>query len=123
MKRPGLTLLETLAAAAMLTLITIAAVPLMRDIANLLLTLDRSGGSNNQYLFSYHCYALGQAISVLSPHEIANLHPGLHTIDPLGATQMLISRTQSESWYLCTWQGASVLLFNPDFKSSPETLQ
>ncbi len=106
MKRRGLTLLEVLASAALLTLVTSVSIPLIRDAARL--------SSTELATVVQGTAQLRDALAALPDSERDALGVGSYTLETLGTEPIVITASSGSDdgdWLICTWHHARILLW------------
>lgn len=109
----GLTLVEVLASAALLAVMTGACIPLMRDASRLSASTSEPVVEDTA--------KLGNALASLSDEEQASLSErvlALETLDDEPVTLVLLSGSENGAWLRCSWRSASVLVWQPALEST-----
>ena len=123
MNRRGLTLLEVLAAAALLAVMAGACVPLLSDAARLA-SLDGTSSQMASQQFTglqlgsvaEDTDRLASALNKLVDEERNAIGEGVLLLDELsgGSVEVVqIQQTESGSWLMCTWRSGRVLIWQP----------
>ncbi len=108
MNSRGLTLVEVLASAALLAVMTGACIPLMRDAARLSALSSESVVEDTA--------RLRNALASLSDEEQAILSEGTLALEELDGEPVylvLVSSSDNGEWLRWSWKNASVLLWQP----------
>ena len=123
MNRRGLTLLEVLAAAALLAVMAGACVPLLSDAARLA-SLDGTSSQMASQQFTglqlgsiaEDTDRLASALNNLVDEERNAIGEGVLLLDELSGESVEVvqlQQTESGSWLVCTWRSGRVLIWQP----------